>query len=105
MPGFAHITPEQREAALRKAVQVRSERARLKKDLKKGVVDLVDVLDQDDTIVVGRMKVLTVLESLPSYGKVRAKRLMDEIGISELRRVKGLTPRQRRELEEHFSVN
>ena len=36
------------------------------------------------------MKVLAVLESLPGVGKVKARRIMEEIGISETRRVRGL---------------
>ena len=99
---FATLTPEQRDAALRKAVQVRSELARIKKDLKTGTVDLPTVLGFDG-LVVGRMKVLQLLESLPRYGKVRARKVLDDIGISELRRVQGLTLRQRKELTEFFS--
>ncbi len=100
---FASLTPEQRTAALQKAVQVRSERARLKKDLKSGALDLQTILNLDGNVV-GRMKVVTILESLPKFGKVRARKVLDEIGINELRRVQGLTPRQRRGLEEYFGL-
>ncbi len=44
------------------------------------------------------MKVVSVLESLPGLGKVKARRLMEEIGISETRRVQGLGDQQRRKL-------
>ncbi len=98
---FTTLTPEQRRAALAKAVQVRSERAQIKKDLKKGILDLTTVLNAE---VVGKMKVLALLESLPRYGKVRARQLMDELGISPVRRVAGLSSRQRRDLEAHFSI-
>ena len=46
------------------------------------------------------MKVLNVLESLPGLGKVKARRAMDEVGISETRRVQGLGDQQRRKLLE-----
>jgi ribosomal protein S13 len=46
------------------------------------------------------MKVLAVLESLPGLGKVKARRLMDEIGISETRRLHGLGEQQRKRLFE-----
>ena len=39
--------------------------------------------------MVGKMKVLSVLESLPGLGKVKARRLMEEVGISETRRLHG----------------
>ena len=46
--------------------------------------------------VIGKMKVVAVLESLPGVGKVKARRTMEEIGISENRRVQGLGEQQRR---------
>ena len=36
-----------------------------------------------------------MLESLPGVGKVKARRTMEEIGISETRRVRGLGAQQR----------
>jgi ribosomal protein S13 len=50
--------------------------------------------------VVAKMKVLAVLESLPGLGKVKARRLMEDVGISETRRVQGLGEQQRRKLLE-----
>jgi ribosomal protein S13 len=44
------------------------------------------------------MKVLSVLESLPGVGKVKARRTMEEVGISETRRVRGLGEQQRSKL-------
>ncbi len=56
-----------------------------------GSVTLKDLLDQGQSDeVIGKMKVLNVLESLPGLGKVKARRAMDEVGISETRRVQGL---------------
>jgi ribosomal protein S13 len=49
------------------------------------------------------MKVAAVLPSLPGFGKVKAKRLMEELGISESRKIQGLGPRQRAALLERFS--
>ena len=47
---------------------------------------------------VGKMKVLAVLESLPGLGKVKARRLMEEVGISETRRIQGLGLKQKESL-------
>jgi len=97
------LTPEQRKAALEKAGQVRAARAELKEKLKMGSVTLADVLKQADSDeVVGKLKVLSLLESLPGVGKVKARRLMEEVGISESRRVKGLGPQQRQSLLEQL---
>ena len=55
-----------------------------------------------DDEIIGKMKVLAVLESLPGVGKVKARRTMDEIGISETRRVRGLGAQQRESLLKAF---
>ena len=93
------LTDEQRKAALEKAAQARHERAELREKIKSGKVTLEDVLDSDDPIA-SRMKVSTLIESLPGYGKAKAAKIMDELGISASRRVKGLGARQREQLVE-----
>ena len=96
------LTPEQRADALKKAAAARKKRAEVKAELKSGKRSLADLLkkaDADDTI--GKMKVSTVLESLPGVGKVKARRIMDDIGISETRRVRGLGEQQRKALLEN----
>jgi hypothetical protein len=42
-------------------------------------------------------------EALPGVGKVKARRTMDEIGIADTRRVRGLGDQQRTKLLEVFS--
>jgi S13-like H2TH domain len=98
------LTPEQRQAALAKAAAARRERAELKEKLKMGSVNLEELLKRaDDDDIVGKMKVVAALEAMPGVGKVKARRIMDEIGISETRRVRGLGEQQRRSLLEAFS--
>ncbi|WP_457836171.1 hypothetical protein [Staphylococcus aureus] len=46
---------------------------------------------------------LSVLESLPGLGKVKARRLMEDVGISETRRLQGLGDQQRRKLFEKLA--
>ena len=70
--------------------------------LKKGETTLKDVLESDDPIA-SRMKVSALIESLPGYGKAKATKIMDELGISSTRRVKGLGARQREQLLGVFS--
>jgi hypothetical protein len=98
------LSDEQRKDALAKAAAARRARSELKERLKMGSLTLVEVLDRvatDD--VVGKTKVLAILESLPGVGKVKARRAMEEIGISETRRLRGLGDQQREKLLAEFS--
>ena len=102
MPQPPALTPEQRQAALDKAAKVRRERAEVKEKLKMGSMSLSELLNQAEVNeTVGKMKVLSVLESLPGLGKVKARRLMDSVGISESRRLQGLGVNQREALLAH----
>jgi ribosomal protein S13 len=84
---------------LEKAALARRLRAELKEKLKMGSISLSELLRQADADeIVGKMKVLSVLESLPGLGKVKARRLMDTVGISESRRLQGLGSNQRESL-------
>ena len=99
MPQPPALTPEQRAAALEKAAKVRRERAEVKDKLKMGSLSLSDLLTQADTNeTIGKMKVVSVLESLPGLGKVKARRLMETVGISDSRRLQGLGAKQREAL-------
>ena len=97
------LTPEQRAAALEKAAKARKERAEVKNRLKKAETKLPEVLKEGQTDdVVGKMKVSALLESMPGVGKVRAKQIMERLGIAESRRVRGLGANQRTALENEF---
>ncbi|MHB8780339.1 MAG: integration host factor, actinobacterial type [Candidatus Geothermincolia bacterium] len=96
------LTEEQRKAALAKAAEVRKQRAEIKKRLKDGAMRLNDVLDKSDTDLVGKMTVKSVIESLPGIGRLRASKIMEEVGISDNRRIRGLGPKQADALLERF---
>src|SRR5207247_9315805 len=105
MPLPPSLTPDERRAALDKAAAARRQRAELKEKLKMGsttLKELLDAAERDE--VIGKMKVVAVLESLPGVGKVRARRLMDEIGISETSRIRGLGAQQRDDLTKELST-
>lgn len=98
-----NLTPEQRAAALEKAAEARRVRAEIKDRLKNSQGSLREVVElgqQDD--VVGKLKVSALLEALPGIGKVKARAIMEEIGIAETRRVRGLGPHQSAALIERF---
>ena len=97
------LTPEQRSAALEKAAAARRTRAELKVRLKSSGASLDDVLtDGDQDEVIGKMKVVAVLESMPGVGKVRAQKIMERLEISPSRRVRGLGTKQREALAKEF---
>jgi hypothetical protein len=103
MPLPPTLSTEQRRAALEKAAAARKARAEIKERLKMGSLSLAELLAEADTDeVVGKMKVLAVLESLPGLGKVKARRVMEDVGIAETRRVHGLGEQQRRKLFERL---
>jgi len=95
------LTPEQRKAALEKAAAARTARAEVKARLKMGSLSLADALGSDD-IHIAKMKVVALLEALPKVGKVKARRIMDEIGIADNRRIQGLGAQQRSALLERL---
>jgi hypothetical protein len=105
MPLPPQLSPEQRQAALDKAAAARRQRAELKEKLKMGSTSLDEVMTQaDNDDVVAKLKVVTVLESLPGVGKVRARKIMEELEISDSRRVRGLGQNQRKALLERFAA-
>jgi len=97
------LTPEQRQQALEKAAEARRKRAELKAQLKSGSVSLSSVLNKESDDTVGKMKVASVLESLPGVGKVRARKIMEKLDISSSRRVRGLGSKQKDALLAEFS--
>ncbi len=99
------LTPEQRAAALEKAAVVRRERAEIRNRLKHSGASLDRVLqDGQHNEVIGKMKVSALLESLPGIGKVRARQIMDRLGISDSRRVRGLGSKQLQALSREFGA-
>lgn len=92
-----NLTPEQRAAALAKAAEARAARADIKARLKMGSITLREALASDD-VNIGKLKVVSLLESLPGVGKVKARKLMEEVGIADNRRVQGLGEQQKRQL-------
>jgi len=96
------LTEEERKDALPKAAEARRRRAELKAQLKAEKVSLRDILARQGEDVVGKMKVSSVLESLPGVGKVRARKIMEELEISTSRRVRGLGAKQKDNLLDKF---
>jgi hypothetical protein len=93
------LTPEQRAAALAKAARARAARAEVREALRSGEMTFADALERSfEDELIGGIKVKAILTALPGLGKVKSARLMDRLGISENRRMRGLGPNQQEAL-------
>lgn len=95
------LTPErsltQRMDALKRANEIRTQRARLKRDLKAGKVRIHGLLlDPPDYLLTA--KVFDLLLAVPKYGRVKANRILTHCRISPSKTIGGLSERQRNEL-------
>lgn len=95
------LTPErslaQRMDALKKANEIRSQRARLKRDLKGGRVK-IDGLLLDPPEYLQTAKVFDLLLAVPKLGRVKANRALTHCRTSPSKTIGGLSERQRQEL-------
>ena len=99
------FSPEQRAAALAKAAEARRERAEVKNRLKHSGASLAEVIREgQENPVIGKIRVSALLESMPGVGKVRAREIMERVGIAETRRVRGLGANQVAALEREFGA-
>jgi hypothetical protein len=92
---------DQRMDALTKANDVRSRRAALKADLKRGAASLRDILVAPPDYLL-TAKVADLLMAAPKCGKVKSARIMEQCRISPSKTIGGLSERQRNELLTHF---
>jgi predicted flap endonuclease-1-like 5' DNA nuclease len=100
------IGPEQSAEVLRragaKAVAMRRERAAVKASLASGEMSVADVLAKSGMESIARMKARDLLRALPGVGAVRADKLLEDLGISQRRTLRGLGTRQREALIAEF---
>jgi hypothetical protein len=105
MPGSSVQTPaavperthDQRMRALQRANEIRTQRARLKRDLKAGKVK-VETLLLDPPDYVLSAKAFDMILAVPKYGRVKANRILNQCRISPSKTIGGLSERQRAEL-------
>jgi len=83
------LTLDERRAALAKAAQSRKVRALFKLEVKNGDRHWLDAFKSTDEAI-RKMRVKELLESLPGFGEVRAKNVLDRAGISVSRRIQGV---------------
>ncbi len=87
----------QRMDALQRANEIRSERARLKRDLKAGRVHIHGLLLSPPEYL-ETAKVFDLLLAVPKYGRVKVNRILNMCRISPSKTIGGLSQRQRDEL-------
>jgi guanylate kinase len=105
MPLPPQLTPEEREAALLVAKLARQTRAKFKLLLSKGEIQLAGLLAEAQVNeAINKMRVSELLESLPGYGKIRARALLERLNISPTRRIQGLGRHQREALLKEFEI-
>ncbi|MGA2470802.1 MAG: integration host factor, actinobacterial type [Solirubrobacteraceae bacterium] len=94
-------TPErsinQRLEALARANEIRSQRARLKRDLKAGRHSIEQLLSKPPEYV-ETAKVSDILLAVPKYGRVKVNKILHHCRISPSKTIGGLSERQRSEL-------
>src|SRR3954454_20570003 len=88
---------DQRMEALKRANDIRVRRAKLKKDLKDGTVEIEGVL-MSPPAYVETAKVFRMLMAAPKFGRVKAARFLNQCRISQSKTVGALSERQRAEL-------
>ena len=88
------MTEEQRKAALEKAAETRRKRSEVREQLKTGKLTAKKALAKRSDPIVGKIKVSQFIQSFPGYGKAKAIKIMEEIGIPENRRLAGLGDNQ-----------
>src|SRR3954447_11074362 len=87
----------QRMDALKRANDIRTRRARLKRDLKAGRTSIHGLL-LDPPEFLQTAKVFDLLLAVPKYGRVKVNRILTQCRISPSKTVGGLSERQRNEL-------
>ena len=88
---------DQRMEALKRANNIRSARAKLKKDLKAGKASIhALLLDPPEYVLTA--KVFDMLLAVPKYGRVKTNRILNQCRISPSKTIGGLSERQRTEL-------
>jgi hypothetical protein len=90
-------THDQRMKALKRANEIRTRRAKLKRDLKAGKAK-IETLLLDPPEYVMSAKAFDMILAVPKYGRVKANRILGQCRISPSKTIGGLSERQRAEL-------
>jgi hypothetical protein len=93
-PSVSAVDVPQHMAALARANRVRLARAELKRSIARGDVDPARVIEEASWET-ENMTLAELLTSQRRWGRTRAQKLLQTLGLSENKRIGTLTPRQR----------
>jgi hypothetical protein len=100
-PSKHSVAPErsidQRLDALARANRIRSERARLKRELKAGRLSIHMILLEPPEFI-ETAKVFDMMLAVPKYGRVKVNKILAQCRIAPSKTIGGLSDRQRSEL-------
>lgn len=103
MTGPPTLSAAERTSAREAALVARRQRAAIRRALADGSISVAQVLDRKDSDpVCANLPVRELLASLPGVGRARCAGIMDAVGISATRRVRGLGVRQAAALRAMF---
>ena len=92
-----------RKSVIANAYSLRCEMSQILLDIASGKLNLSDVLIKNaDHDATKRLYIVKALEAIQSVGKVKARRLMADLEITEKRRIESLSNSERRALLEKF---
>lgn len=92
---------QQRREALERANGIRTQRARLKRDLRAARVTVYPYLLEPPEWL-ETAKVADILLAIPKYGRVKVNKALTQCRVSPSKTIGGLSPRQRVELVAHL---
>lgn len=94
-----------RKSVIANAYSLRCEMSQVLLDIANGNLNLSDVLIKNaDHEATKRLYVVKALEAIQSVGKVKARRLMADLEITEKRRIESLSNSERQALLEKFKT-
>ena len=94
-----------RKSVIAYAYSLRCEMSQVVLDIASGKLNLSDVLIKNaDHEATKRLYVVKALEAIQSVGKVKARRLMADLEITEKRRIESLSVSERRALLDKFEI-
>lgn len=95
-----------RKLAIAGAFAMRCEMSQVLLDIASGNLNLSDVLIKNaDHAATQRLYVVKALEAIPSIGKVKARRLMADLEITEKRRIESLSVNERQLLLKKIEIS
>lgn len=94
---FSNIDAETRKQYLEKALQARKEMAELCCALKAGTISVEKFFAEDNTKT-ANIRISRAIKSVPNLGSAKTRYIMDAMGFSETKRLRGLGKKQREKL-------